>query len=102
MNSVCFAPHELGLILACGSSDGSISVLYNTGKNRFLTLCILMDFPIHIDTLYKYGTSHCVLEGVTGKKIEIMILFLSSKVILFFYTQQLYSKSQYLSLMRQK
>ena len=52
VNSVCFAPHELGLILACGSSDGSISVLYNTGKSRFiLTLCIQMDFPIHIDTI---------------------------------------------------
>ena len=36
VNSVCFAPHELGLILACGSSDGSISVLYNTGKNPLL------------------------------------------------------------------
>lgn len=27
VNSVCWAPHELGLILACGSSDGTISVL---------------------------------------------------------------------------
>ncbi|KAH9414117.1 GTPase-activating protein S13 [Dermatophagoides pteronyssinus] len=27
VNSVCWAPHELGLILAAGSSDGSISVL---------------------------------------------------------------------------
>ena len=32
VNSVCFAPHELGLVLACGSSDGSISILSNTGK----------------------------------------------------------------------
>lgn len=27
VNSVCWAPHELGLVLACGSSDGTISVL---------------------------------------------------------------------------
>ena len=52
VNSVCFAPHELGLILACGSSDGSISVLYNTGEKMFLlTFYIRMDFPIHIDTI---------------------------------------------------
>ena len=28
---MCFAPHELGLVLACGSSDGSISILSSTG-----------------------------------------------------------------------
>ena len=27
VNSVCWAPHDFGLILACGSSDGSISIL---------------------------------------------------------------------------
>lgn len=27
MNSVAFAPHELGLMLAAASSDGSISIL---------------------------------------------------------------------------
>lgn len=27
INSVCWAPYELGLLLACGSSDGTISVL---------------------------------------------------------------------------
>lgn len=31
MNSVAWAPHEFGLILACGSSDGSISILTNNG-----------------------------------------------------------------------
>lgn len=31
VNSVAWAPHEFGLILACGSSDGSISILTNTG-----------------------------------------------------------------------
>ena len=31
MNSVCWAPHELGLILAAGSSDGTISVITYTG-----------------------------------------------------------------------
>jgi protein transport protein SEC13 len=27
VNSICWAPHEFGLCLACGSSDGTISVL---------------------------------------------------------------------------
>ena len=27
VNSVCWAPHEFGLILACGSSDGAVSIL---------------------------------------------------------------------------
>ncbi|GMP35272.1 hypothetical protein CsSME_00007781 [Camellia sinensis var. sinensis] len=27
LNSIAWAPHELGLCLACGSSDGNISVL---------------------------------------------------------------------------
>lgn len=31
MNSVAWAPHEFGLILACGSSDGSISILVSNG-----------------------------------------------------------------------
>jgi protein transport protein SEC13 len=33
VNSVCWAPHQFGLILACGSSDGSISIItYNEGN----------------------------------------------------------------------
>ena len=35
VNSVCFAPHELGLMLACGSSDGSISILTSAGKEAY-------------------------------------------------------------------
>ncbi|XP_045166697.1 protein SEC13 homolog [Mercenaria mercenaria] len=35
VNSVCFAPHELGLVLACGSSDGSVSVLSSTGDGSW-------------------------------------------------------------------
>lgn len=31
VNSIAWAPHEFGLILACGSSDGSISILTNNG-----------------------------------------------------------------------
>lgn len=38
VNSVSFAPHELGLILAAGSSDGSISILhYSDVSNQWET-----------------------------------------------------------------
>ena len=33
--SVCWAPHDYGLILACGSSDGAISLLTYTGEGQW-------------------------------------------------------------------
>lgn len=33
VNSVAWAPHEFGLILACGSSDGTISILINNTES---------------------------------------------------------------------
>ena len=36
VNSVSFAPHEFGLILACGSSDGTISIISSTGKKKII------------------------------------------------------------------
>ena len=33
VNTVAWAPYEYGLMLACGSSDGSISVINSTGKH---------------------------------------------------------------------
>lgn len=35
MNSVCWGPYEFGLILACGSSDGAISLLTFTGDQQW-------------------------------------------------------------------
>lgn len=32
MNTVAWAPYEYGLMLACGSSDGSVSILSSTGR----------------------------------------------------------------------
>lgn len=39
VNSVAWAPHELGAILACASSDGKISILEYKGINY--TVCRL-------------------------------------------------------------
>ncbi len=35
VNSVCWAPHEFGLVLACGSSDGSISIISSAGDGSW-------------------------------------------------------------------
>lgn len=32
---MCWAPHDYGLILACGSSDGAISLLTYTGEGQW-------------------------------------------------------------------
>ncbi len=37
VNSVCWAPHDFGLMLACGSSDGSISIISSTGDGTWDT-----------------------------------------------------------------
>jgi len=34
VNSICWAPHEFGLMLACGSLDGTISILYYNAENN--------------------------------------------------------------------
>lgn len=35
VNSVCWAPHDYGLLLACGSSDGAISLLSYSGEGQW-------------------------------------------------------------------
>lgn len=37
VNSVSWAPHEFGLVLACGSSDGAISIISSTGDGTWDT-----------------------------------------------------------------
>ena len=33
VNSISWAPPEYGLMLACGSSDGSVSIISSSGEN---------------------------------------------------------------------
>lgn len=37
VNSISWAPHEFGLVLVCGSSDGSVSVLTQKCKSCYST-----------------------------------------------------------------
>ncbi|XP_076329061.1 protein SEC13 homolog isoform X2 [Tachypleus tridentatus] len=37
VNSLCWAPHDLGLMLACGSSDGAVSILSSSGDGNWDT-----------------------------------------------------------------
>lgn len=41
VNSVAWAPHELGAMLACASSDGKISVLEYRGKRKKAPMVVL-------------------------------------------------------------
>mmetsp|Transcript_132 Transcript_132/g.478 ORF Transcript_132/g.478 Transcript_132/m.478 type:complete len:307 (+) Transcript_132:228-1148(+) len=48
INSVCWAPSELGLMLACGSSDSTISIItHNTATGAWETTKIGADEPAH-------------------------------------------------------
>lgn len=42
VNSICWAPVEYGLLLACGSSDGSVSILSSAAGKLFLLLYFLL------------------------------------------------------------
>ena len=53
VNSIQWAPHEWGLILACGSADESISFLYYTGElypvlSKLFTLSYPGSHPIYL------------------------------------------------------
>lgn len=37
VNSICWAPHEFGLMLACGSSDGAVSIVSTSGDGSWET-----------------------------------------------------------------
>jgi protein transport protein SEC13 len=41
VNSVCWAPQDFGLMLACGSSDGAISVLSSQGIIDLINLFLI-------------------------------------------------------------
>jgi WD40 repeat protein len=41
VNSVAWAPHEYGLVLACASSDGKISILTYQGTKQMITFLII-------------------------------------------------------------
>lgn len=47
VNSVSWAPHEFGLMLACGSSDGTISILSSAG-GYIITISAYTCRPSHI------------------------------------------------------
>lgn len=35
VNSVCWGPYDFGLVMACGSSDGAISILTFSGDGQW-------------------------------------------------------------------
>jgi len=51
VNTVAWAPYEYGLMLACGSSDGSISIISSTGDGRWTTKKIADCHPPGVNAL---------------------------------------------------
>lgn len=57
VNGVAFAPHELGLMLATASSDGSLSVLtYRQAEGGW--------FPQKVSSLFGSRSIWCCMGGV--------------------------------------
>lgn len=51
VNSVSWAPHEWGLLLACGSSDGSISIIWTTGDGNWESKKIMNAHAIGVNAV---------------------------------------------------
>lgn len=45
MNSICWAPYELGLILACASSDGTVSLIEYKADGTWETTKVRLGSP---------------------------------------------------------
>ena len=43
VNSICWAPHEYGLMLVCGASDGAVSIVSLIGKYSLLCYSTLTE-----------------------------------------------------------
>lgn len=51
VNSISWAPHEYGLILACASSDGKVSILSYQGSFHLIQLMYIEDGTWELNTL---------------------------------------------------
>ena len=65
VNSVSWAPHELGAILACASSDGKVSVL------TFKSLCYKFNFPIK--TITNFMDSQMMVNGMPTYSLHTLL-----------------------------
>ena len=69
VNSVEFGPHEYGLVAACGSSDGRVSILTHEEDDSW-TVEYLADSPLGVNAVswapYSVGVEKEVGDGVGG------------------------------------
>lgn len=73
VNSVCWGPYDFGLILACGSSDGAISILTFTGDQQW----DVKKFSAHTVSLEAHtGLSLCVSLFVRARLQVVFVLHL--------------------------
>jgi protein transport protein SEC13 len=76
VNSVAFCPHEFGLMVAAGSSDGRVSVLTHQPDNTWSTEYI-QDNPLGVNAVswapsgaYSFGSSGSSTDAATAAALE--------------------------------
>ncbi|CAF1059243.1 unnamed protein product [Adineta ricciae] len=76
VNTVAWAPYEYGLMLACGSSDGSISILSSTGDGRWTVKKINDCHPPGVNALswapavLPQSSDETGVQGITGEPVK--------------------------------
>ena len=63
VNGVAFAPHELGLMLATASSDGSLSVLsYRQADGAWSAVLVMFQSRAYLSMIPVTSCWHCILQ----------------------------------------
>ncbi|CAF1467716.1 unnamed protein product [Adineta steineri] len=76
VNTVAWAPYEYGLMLACGSSDGSISILSSTGDGKWTTRKVPDCHPPGVNALswapavLPQSSDDAGVQGTTGEPVK--------------------------------
>ena len=72
VNSVQWAPYQFGLMLACGSSDGAISIISSSGKVKlsYLNVC-LMEVQIDPRLVLLYISA---IGNISGAVVKYLLL----------------------------
>lgn len=69
VNSICWAPHEYGLMLACGASDGAVSIISHVGKFQ-------ENVNVVCDRCSAYYDGKTLLNANFGGWCDILSIFL--------------------------
>lgn len=74
VNSVCWAPHEHGLILACASSDGSVSILTYTSAHTWENKKITNAHSVSSPCWWHVWFKNELCEGNIGINFDLFVI----------------------------